>query len=440
MQKQILCDKYEILEEIGHGGMGTVYKARDLHLDRYVAMKQVPLSEEDERLDELKNEMELLKKLNHKSLLQILDFFSEEGTTYLVMEYVQGKSLDKYLKSMGNVEQEQAVRWMLEIAEVLEYLHSRRPPVLYLDLKPANIMIDEEQHAKLIDFGTAYHICSDSKRKKVRGGTIGYAAPEQLSTEIEARMDERCDIYAFGATLHELLTGSNPAKPPYERRKLREYNGALSGNLEKMIEKCTSHLPEKRYADMEEVKETLLHYKKHSGIGRLLEIAATTFYYVFLCSGMVFLYLGIYCQKQMWFWLPLLFAFFIKAGMLVVPGKRYIRKQEKNIWLSEKNSIGLHSFQMLFLTGTAMLVAGVMGREPLLVKAGEANSLSYILYDESQRKLLVKENAVYQPENNLSIEIPVEQFQTKEKLSLQLLVLDEKGKCYQSQELLFQIP
>ena len=246
--RKIWNNQYEQLRKIGEGASGRVMLARDLHLNRLVAIKEM------EQIREIRREMELLKALKHPGLPDIYDYFEEDRHGFLVMEYVEGVTLKEYLEQQGKPELTQAIVWMKELLDILVYLHEQHPAVVYRDLKPANLIIQEEGHLKLIDLGGAFFRCHNQSEERVSIGTPGYSAPEQWNG-IQA--DVSCDIFSFGAVAHELLTGVNPLKPPYERRPVRRYDRRIPVSYEQMIQKCTREHPKERYASMREVLKAL---------------------------------------------------------------------------------------------------------------------------------------------------------------------------------------
>ena len=154
--KQILCNKYEVQKTIAEGGMGVVYLVKDLHLDKPAAVKVSKNAKSESERAYILKEVEVLKKLSHPSLPAVIDFFQEGENICLVMEYIEGITLKEHLARSGRVQLHQAVRWAVELTRTLGYLHSRNPPVIYRDLKPANIMIQADGTIRLVDFGAAF--------------------------------------------------------------------------------------------------------------------------------------------------------------------------------------------------------------------------------------------------------------------------------------------
>ena len=253
--------KYKILSEIGHGGMSVVYMAINEKANKTWAIKEV---RKDGVLDfeavrqGLIVETDMLKKLKHPNLPSIVDVIDSDDTFLIVMDYIEGNALSVSLQEYGAQPQEDVIEWARQLCDVLGYLHSRDPAIIYRDMKPANIMLKPDGNLTLIDFGTAREY-----KDKILGdttclGTIGYAAPEQFGGM--GQTDPRTDIYCLGATLYHLVTGLNPSEPPYEMRPIREVNPALSGGLEQIIMKCTQNNPDDRYQSCAELMYALEHF------------------------------------------------------------------------------------------------------------------------------------------------------------------------------------
>lgn len=259
----LLDNKYRVLDIVGHGGMSTVYLARNEKANKSWAIKEV-LKQGQEDLEIKKNsliaETEMLKKLNHPNLPAIIDVIETEDTFLVVMDYIEGNDLGEIIDEFGAQPQDKVIEWAKQVCDVLSYLHSRTPVIIYRDLKPANIMLKPDGNITLIDFGTAREAEVKDVANTVSLGTKGYAAPEQFGDG--ARADARTDIYCFGATIYHLVTGHSPAEEPYIIEPITNINPALSGGLEKIILKCTKPNPAERYQSCEELAYDLEHYKE----------------------------------------------------------------------------------------------------------------------------------------------------------------------------------
>ena len=254
--------KYRILRVVGKGGMSVVYQAVNEKANKIWAIKEV-------RKDGVQNyevvkqnlivETELLKRFNHPNLPSIIDVIDGDGSFLIVMDYIEGNSLNKALETSGAQSQEDVIEWSKQLCDVLGYLHSRKPPIIYRDMKPANVMLKPDGNISLIDFGTAREFKSSSVEDTTCLGTQGYAAPEQYGGH--GQTDARTDIYCLGATMYHLVTGHNPSAPPSEMYPIRQWNPMLSSGLEEIIIKCTQRNPNDRYQSCAELLYALDHYQ-----------------------------------------------------------------------------------------------------------------------------------------------------------------------------------
>src|SRR5438105_87709 len=219
--KEILIkQRYRLLGSVGQGGFGAVYRAEDtLCGNRLIALKQInfsPLTGEEaiDAADAFNREVLLLSGLEHPNLPCIHDNFTDAGHWYLVLDFIEGETLERYLARMtdGRLPREEVLDIGMQLCTVLDYLHSCEPPIIYRDLKPANVMRTADGHLYLIDFGIARYFKPGQARDTRALGSPGYAAPEQYG---RAQTTPRADIYSLGALLHHLLTGKDPAQTPF---------------------------------------------------------------------------------------------------------------------------------------------------------------------------------------------------------------------------------
>ncbi|MBQ4260112.1 MAG: serine/threonine protein kinase [Lachnospiraceae bacterium] len=261
--------KYKILNKVGQGGMSVVYLAMNEKANKQWAVKEV---RKDGVLDfesvkqGLVAETDILKKLNHPNLPSIIDVIDQDDSFIIIMDYIQGNSLNRALDEFGAQPQELVIDWAKQLCDVLGYLHSRTPAIIYRDMKPANVMLKPDGNVMLIDFGTAREYKEKNLADTTCLGTVGYAAPEQFGGM--GQTDARTDIYCLGATLYHLVTGMNPCEPPYEIKPIREINPTLSSGLERIIQKCTQRNPEDRYQSCAELMYALEHYEEIDDIHR----------------------------------------------------------------------------------------------------------------------------------------------------------------------------
>ncbi len=258
----VLADRYRILSVLGMGGMSTVYLAQDLHfpqVKRLVAVKEMTIPSprlRDHVLKAFRQEAAILASLSHPAIPTVYDYFSVSERAYLVLEYIPGETLEQILKKVrGFIPVKQVVRWGIELCDVLDYLHTRKPPVVFRDMKPSNVMLHREQkRLKLIDFGIARLF--SPQRKGTMIGTEGYAAPEQYKGVLSPLVD----IYALGATLHHLLTKRDPRNEPpfsFSERPIRRINPAVPPELEAVVYKALAYDPKDRFQSAREMKRAL---------------------------------------------------------------------------------------------------------------------------------------------------------------------------------------
>ena len=254
----VIDGKYEILTEIGHGGMSVVYLAMDTHLNKQWAVKEIKKrgkAKTDEIVvNSLLAEANLMKRLDHPALPRIVDIIDNGVTIYVVMDYIEGESLDKILSEFGAQPEELVIVWAKQLCDALSYLHSQKPPMIYRDMKPANVMLKPEGNIKIIDFGIAREYKEQNLSDTTVLGTKGYAPPEQYNGQTDARSD----IYALGMTMHHLLTGVDPRKGE-AYAPVRVYNPELSEGIEIIINKCVQPAAENRYQSCADLLYDLEH-------------------------------------------------------------------------------------------------------------------------------------------------------------------------------------
>ena len=259
----LIDGKYRVLRVVGKGGMSVVYQAVNEKENKIWAIKEV-------RKDNVKNyqevrqnlilETEMLKRLDHPGIPNIVDVIDTDDALLIVMDYIEGNTLSKALEESGAQDQDDVVEWAMQLCEVLGYLHSRVPQIIYCDIKPSNVMLRPDGSITLIDFGSAREIRPAGAANMTRLGTKGYAAPEQYSGI--GQLDARTDIYCLGATMYHLLTGHNPSVYPYEMVPIRQWDPDLSSGLERIILKCTQRDPADRYDSCAELLYDLERYRE----------------------------------------------------------------------------------------------------------------------------------------------------------------------------------
>ncbi|MBR1529598.1 MAG: serine/threonine protein kinase [Oscillospiraceae bacterium] len=255
----VVDNRYKILDEIGRGGMSIVYRATVERSGKIWAVKEV---RKDGRNDynvvkqNLIAEIETLKEVKHPKLPEIADVIDNEDSFIIVMDYIEGVSLDKILARKGPQPEEKVVSWAKQLCEVLGYLHSRK--IIYRDMKPSNVMLKKNGEITIIDFGTAKKYEYNSG-ETTGLGTAGFAAPEQYGGH--GRTDARTDIFCLGMTMYSLLTGVDPQKDFIPDTSIRKVNPSFSAGLDYIIRKCTAKNPDERYQSCEELMYYLENYK-----------------------------------------------------------------------------------------------------------------------------------------------------------------------------------
>lgn len=289
----VIDGKYKILTEIGRGGMSIVYLAMDTHLNKQWAVKEIRKKgsgKNDEIIvNSLLAEANLMKRLDHPSLPRIVDIIDVGTTIYVVMDYIEGESLDKILLAQGVQPEKLVMGWAKQLCDALSYLHSQKPPIIYRDMKPANIMLKPEGTIKIIDFGIAREYKEQNLTDTTVLGTKGYAPPEQYSGQTDARSD----IYALGMTMHHLLTGIDP-RSGEAYAPVRMWNPNLSDGVELIIHKCVQPAAENRYQncadllyDLEHPDEITGDYKKRQKRKLLAFTVSFVLAVICLLSGVI---------------------------------------------------------------------------------------------------------------------------------------------------------
>lgn len=256
----ILESRYEIKGKLGEGGFSYVYLAYDREKKRNCAVKEITKLHNKLACYMSYKEVTLIWKLKYPYFPEMEEIIEKEHVIYIVMEYLEGETLDKILRRLGPQSQKDVVKWARDLCFILEYLHNCNPPVIYRDMKPANIILQTSGNLRLIDFGAVWEGEVYQERNGINLGTRGYAAPEQF--EEKGKIDARTDIYCLGVTMYQLLTGKDPCEFPSERYKIRYWNWRLSKKLEKIVWKCTRLSPEERYHSCKELREDLEIFAK----------------------------------------------------------------------------------------------------------------------------------------------------------------------------------
>ena len=277
-----LMNRYLIQEVIGVGGMGSVYRARDLHFPnvvKLVAIKEMINQAPDPLVRQtivqnFEREANILATLSHPAIPRIYDYFTLDNRSYLALEFINGKDLEVILgQTEGAIPEEQVLGWAIELCDVLAFLHTHKPdPIVFRDMKPSNVMINQHNHIILVDFGIAKPFQTGQKGTMI--GTEGYSPPEQYRGEASTS----ADIYALGATLHHILSRRDPRmEPPFSfaERPLRKLNPNISVELETVINTALQYNVEDRFKTVEDFKEALIGAGRKTGLLNRINSAAS---------------------------------------------------------------------------------------------------------------------------------------------------------------------
>lgn len=258
---EIIAERYKLVDLLGEGGTSAVYLAENIVLNNLWAIKV--LSKSSHLLSFDMEEIEILKNLSHPMLPRIADLTEDKENYYIVMDYISGSNLLKIIDSQGKVPEKILLKWTEDLLGVLMYLHSRIPPIIYRDLKPANIIVDDSGTLRLVDFGTARYHTNEVTEDTVYIGTQGYAAPEQYGI---GQSDQRTDLFNLGMTIIHLATGIHPVKLESERKKDALKKAGISQKYIRYILKLTQTDRNKRFQTCDEAISELSKIIKPEGL------------------------------------------------------------------------------------------------------------------------------------------------------------------------------
>jgi serine/threonine protein kinase len=250
----MLDEKYEVVKTLGQGGMSTVYLCKNTRLGNLWAIKEV--KKELKGQIDLLAEPNILKNLSHPGIPRVVDIFYREDNLYIVEDYIEGETLQDYIKRNSSIESKETTRIVLSICDIIEYLHSFNPPIIYRDLKPSNIMITPKGRVVLIDFGISRVYKQGEDKDTICMGSKGYAAPEQYGIE---QTCTQTDIYGIGAVMYFMVTCKAPTAL-LEPLKDESYSSELNTELKKIIQKAMQIDIESRYSSVNEMQKELLRF------------------------------------------------------------------------------------------------------------------------------------------------------------------------------------
>lgn len=292
----VVYNTYQVIEEIGSGGMGVVYLAYHLNLEKYIVMKKIKGSYTDKAF--IRNEVDILKKLHHPYLPQVYDFIEYESELYTIIDYIDGCDLSRYIENGYYFEESQLIKWFNQLCEVLEYLHSQNPPIIHTDIKPANIIITPEGNVCLIDFGISLN-----ETETVKGLSENYSSPEQFynvqnilngNREYLVALDARTDIYSLGATFYHMMTGVKP-NIRIQQPEISQYSLEYSEPLIEIIEKAMQYNPDDRFKSASHMKKAVVNMRKLDSRYKkyvLVQLVSSLLAGLMIVSGITMIYFG----------------------------------------------------------------------------------------------------------------------------------------------------
>lgn len=333
----IAGEKYCIVSKLGKGGRGEVYIVEDLAVGKFWVMKGCGR----EKIEYIR----LLQKMNHKKLPVFIDCFMMNDKTFIVMEYIEGETLQMRLKREGSIPKEECLKLAMEILEVLKYLHEFVPPVIYGDLKPSNLMLDYDGNIKLIDIDDAL-----MPHDRAAYGTLGYAAPEQILPERKAwGIDQRVDIYSFGILFYEMLTGGHPL----DKNGVTEIkHPLLDETLKDIIYKCLHIEKELRYDNIEALMEDIKMCHKDEHLKKLQYIISNFIFFASFFVCIILFHLGINKNEKLLissliFWI----ISFLWYRISLKKQRTFFRGEGIRVFATEKKAAGLFILFILMLLG-----------------------------------------------------------------------------------------
>ena len=249
----VIDGKYKILNIVGRGGMSIVYLAMNEKANKQWAIKEIIKNDYRDLAVERK-EIEMMKRLKHPNLPAIVDVIEQKESLLIVMDYIEGRSLEDIVQEYGPQEETLVVKWAKQLCDVLHYLHTQTPPIIYRDMKPSNVMLKPDGNIMLIDFGAAREYKATNLKDTVLLGTKGYAAPEQYRSD--GQSDARTDIYSLGVMVFRLLSGTEPVM----LCPIREICPNVSVGIEKILLKCTRVAKRERYQSAAQLYDAFSRY------------------------------------------------------------------------------------------------------------------------------------------------------------------------------------
>ncbi|MDO4293543.1 MAG: serine/threonine-protein kinase [Eubacteriales bacterium] len=425
-QGRLIGGKYEILERLGSGGTGSVYRVYDKRLQKSWAAKQIVA-------DRAELEERTLARLNNGVFARIVDVVQEEGFRYLIMDWIDGETLEKRRLRDGPFSGREAAKIGIGLCRAIGTLHNLQPPLLYLDCKPGNVMTDSEGKLRLIDFGSALELCMPEVEPL--SASPGYAAPEQLGQGGERRADVRTDVFGVGRTLYALLTGADINRPPYASCPLKSRCPQVEEDLAAIVEKCTAADPGERYQTMEALEKALEDWlaKPCRGLKRRLLCAAGNLAAAGLCAATLWQGLAFFrAVSEGRARVEECLALLLETVLLALTARCWREGQKRRrcpdceplltVLRTEKTP-----GKWLFCFWLAGLAAAFGSRQPVSA-APEPEKPFLTLRDSRMRKLLVKEGTTLRTAEPVFLELDPDAFFAGEELELLVTARDRAGR------------
>lgn len=422
-------DKYEICGRLGHGGGGQVYRVYDRKLDRFWAAKKV-------RKGRPGMEERALGKVKCGAFPRIVDVVEKEDCHFLIMDWIDGESLQKKLERTGPFSAEEAVRTGIMLCDAIASLHEMQPPLLYLDCKPSNIIMDKDGKLWLVDFGSVVETAETDAEPIA--ASPGFAAPEQMKRhKADRRVDVRTDVFGLGRTLYALLTARNLAKPPFAACGLSDCRPDIPRRLMDIVEKCMEENPERRYQTIRAAGEALREFeetekRKCISVKSLFPLITWLLLGVAIQRGRVFYKMVSEPDFDRVSALYTLFTLILPAAAASLwqrfaAEKAYWKKARyeplQSVLRTEKKPD--RWLILLLLTVSLMFTAPgqILARED----SGLPEKLPVILRDCKMRKLLVKDGAVLTSGQKLYLELNPEMFEKGKELEIRMTATDTES-------------
>ncbi len=390
--------RYELIKQIGKGATSCVYKAKDCVVGRIVAIKII------NNLEIGRHECSVLQGLHHKGIPNLFDYYEEDDKCFLVMEFVEGKSLREMKEQKDSIDEKKCLHYLIDLSEILLYLHNLQNPVIYMDLKPENIVIGKNNQLYLIDYGAA---CVQCEKVVKWYGTPSYAPPELLQDDIneEVILDERVDIYSLGSVGIFMRTGVLKGELPYGMIVDQLKNYFIDQRLETILTKCVSAEREKRYGNM---KEVLFYMKKCTRGNRFKHIwngIVSSIYYVMVIISAYFIgsFLNIINLLE---WKSYEKEIQALSGMVIATVMFELLVRRKFRGTTNVYKSVTHFIQMSSRVGACILLVAILSTElKTYSKEMQAYPIGLSVVEEPGRMMLIKDGEIYGTNDDVILKV-----------------------------------